>query len=55
MDRISFRFYNGHTEAMIVPEFVMDNGSKLIFAANLLPSAGRLRMPYIMAYDMDHW
>lgn len=52
MDRISFKFFYGHTEAMMIPEFIMDNGKKLIFMADLLPSAGHLRLPYIMAYDI---
>lgn len=52
MDRITFRYYYGHTEAMMLPEFVMDNGKKLIFMADLLPSVGHLRLPYIMAYDI---
>ena len=52
MDRISFKFYYGHTEAMMLPEFVMDNGKKLIFMADLLPSVGHLRLPYIMAYGI---
>lgn len=52
MERISFRYYYGHTEAMMLPEFVMDNGKKLIFMADLLPSVGHLRLPYIMAYDI---
>jgi glyoxylase-like metal-dependent hydrolase (beta-lactamase superfamily II) len=52
MDRISFRFYYGHTEAMMVPEFTMDNGKKLIYMTDLLPSVGHLRLPYIMAYDI---
>ncbi|MGE5356140.1 MAG: MBL fold metallo-hydrolase [Deltaproteobacteria bacterium] len=52
MEKISFRFYYGHTEAMMLPEFIMDNGRKLIFMADLLPSVGHLRLPYIMSYDI---
>jgi glyoxylase-like metal-dependent hydrolase (beta-lactamase superfamily II) len=52
MDRISFRYYYGHTEAMMLPEFIMDNGKKLIYMADLLPSVGHLRLPYVMAYDI---
>ena len=42
----------GHTEAMMLPEFTMDNGKKLIYMADLLPSVGHLRLPYVMAYDI---
>jgi glyoxylase-like metal-dependent hydrolase (beta-lactamase superfamily II) len=52
MDRIRFRYYFGHTEAMMLPEFTMDNGKKLIYMADLLPSVGHLRLPYVMAYDI---
>lgn len=52
MDRIRFRFYYGHTEAMMLPEFIMDNGKKLIYMADLLPSVAHLRLPYIMSYDI---
>lgn len=52
MDRINFRFYYGHTEAMLIPEFVMDNGQKLIYMADLMPSTAHVRLPYVMSYDI---
>lgn len=52
MDRIEFGFYYGHTEAMTVPEFIMDNGQKLIYMADLMPSTAHVRLPYVMSYDI---
>ena len=52
MERINFRFYYGHTEAMLIPEFEMDNGHKLIYMADLMPSTAHVRLPYVMAYDI---
>ncbi len=52
MDRIEFGFYYGHTEAMMVPEFTMDNGKKLIYMADLMPSTAHVRLPYVMSYDI---
>ena len=51
IDRISFRFYYGHTEAMMVPEFTMDNGKKLIYMSDLLPSVGHLRLLFRHEYQ----
>lgn len=40
----------GHTDAMMIP--VIKNGDKkIVFAADLLPSAGHIPLPYVMAYD----
>ena len=52
MDRITVDFYYGHTEAMMVPTIQLDTGKKLVFTADLLPSAHHVRMPYVMAYDV---
>ncbi|HHB51842.1 MAG TPA: MBL fold metallo-hydrolase [Saprospiraceae bacterium] len=52
MDKISIGFYYGHTEAMMVPEFEMDNGKKLIYMADLMPSTAHVRLPYVMSYDI---
>jgi len=52
MERINFRFYYGHTEAMLIPEFEMDNGHKLIYMADLMPSTAHVRLPYVMSYDI---
>ena len=49
---ISVRFVNGHTQAMMLPQ-INYNGKTVVFMADLLPSAGHIPIPYIMAYDMQ--
>ena len=51
-DNISVRFVNGHTQAMMLPQ-INCNGKTVVFMADLLPSAGHIPIPYIMAYDMQ--
>jgi glyoxylase-like metal-dependent hydrolase (beta-lactamase superfamily II) len=51
-DVIDMQFVYGHTEAMMIPEIKLDNGEKLIYMADLLPSSGHVRLPYIMSYDI---
>jgi glyoxylase-like metal-dependent hydrolase (beta-lactamase superfamily II) len=46
-----FRIVNGHTRAMMLPQLEY-KGRKVVFMADLLPSAGHIPLPYIMAYDM---
>lgn len=41
----------GHTHKMMIPELDF-NGRKLYYCADLLPSSGHLRMPYVMSYDV---
>ena len=45
------RFVNGHTNAMMLPQLTY-KGRTVVFMADLLPSAGHLPIPYVMAYDM---
>jgi glyoxylase-like metal-dependent hydrolase (beta-lactamase superfamily II) len=45
------RFVNGHTSAMMLPQ-LRYKGRTIVFMADLLPSAGHLPIPYVMAYDM---
>jgi len=47
---LSFMEVNGHTEAMMLPIIQHSKGT-LAFMADLIPSAGHLPMPYVMAYD----
>jgi len=49
---ISVRFVSGHTESMMLPH-INYNGKTVVFMADLLPSAGHIPIPYIMAYDMQ--
>jgi glyoxylase-like metal-dependent hydrolase (beta-lactamase superfamily II) len=50
-DNISIRFVDGHTEAMMLPQLKYKDRT-IVYMADLLPSAGHIPMPYIMAYDM---
>ncbi|MEM1216115.1 MAG: MBL fold metallo-hydrolase [Bacteroidota bacterium] len=49
---IRVRFVYGHTEAMMLPIFEQ-NGETLVYAADLLPASYHVRMPYVMAYDVQ--
>lgn len=51
-DAITVDYYYGHTEALMVPTIHLDEGKKLVFTADLLPSAHHVRMPYVMSYDV---
>jgi len=48
---IKLRIVNGHTQAMMLPQ-INYKGKTIVFMADLLPSAGHLPIPYVMAYDM---
>lgn len=48
---ICLRFVSGHTESMMLPQITY-KGSTIVFMADLLPSAGHIPIPYVMAYDM---
>ena len=48
---MKFRFVYGHTHAMMLPQ-INYNGKKIVFMADLLPSAGHIPLPYVMGYDM---
>jgi len=50
-ESISVRFVNGHTESMMLPE-IKYKDKTVVFMADLLPSAGHIPIPYVMAYDM---
>ena len=50
-ENISVRFVSGHTESMMLPQ-IKYNGKTIVFMADLLPSAGHIPIPYVMAYDM---
>ena len=45
-------FVYGHTEAMMLP-LIQWNGKTLVYCADLIPSAGHIPVPYVMAYDMN--
>ena len=49
---IKVRFVDGHTMAQMI--LFIDTGEEtVVFPADLMPSAWHLRLPYIMAYDMQ--
>jgi glyoxylase-like metal-dependent hydrolase (beta-lactamase superfamily II) len=41
----------GHTESMMLPHISI-NGKTVAYMADLIPSAGHLPLPYVMAYDV---
>jgi glyoxylase-like metal-dependent hydrolase (beta-lactamase superfamily II) len=51
-ENITVDYFYGHTEALMVPTFHLPNGKRVVFTADLLPSAGHVKMPYIMSYDI---
>ena len=50
-ENISVRFVSGHTQSMMLPQ-INFNGKTIVYMADLLPSAGHIPLPYVMAYDM---
>lgn len=50
-EHISVRFVHGHTRSMMLPQ-IRYGDNTLVFMADLLPSAGHIPIPYVMAYDM---
>jgi len=48
---IDVLYAHGHTDAMMLPK-IKYKGKTIVFMADLLPSAGHIPIPYIMAYDM---
>lgn len=50
-NNISLRFVEGHTAGMMLPQITY-KGRTIVFMADLLPSAGHIPLPYVMAYDM---
>ncbi len=51
-ENISVRFVSGHTESMMLPQ-IKYHDKTVVFMADLLPSAGHIPIPYVMAYDMN--
>ncbi len=41
----------GHTAAMMLPQ-IKYKDKTIVYMADLLPSAGHIPLPYVMAYDM---
>jgi glyoxylase-like metal-dependent hydrolase (beta-lactamase superfamily II) len=51
MEGINIRLVNGHTEAMMLPQFQYKDQT-ILYAADLLPSMHHISLPWIMGYDM---
>jgi glyoxylase-like metal-dependent hydrolase (beta-lactamase superfamily II) len=49
-ENIEIVFVDGHTEKMMLP-LITYKGRKILYCADLFPSAGHIPLPYIMAYD----
>ncbi len=47
---IRIRFVSGHTDSMMLPH-IKYKEKNIVYMADLLPSAGHIPIPYIMAYD----
>jgi glyoxylase-like metal-dependent hydrolase (beta-lactamase superfamily II) len=50
-ENISFRFVNGHTDMMMLPQLSY-KGKTVVYMADLLPSIAHIPLPYVMGYDM---
>ncbi|MBR2649663.1 MAG: MBL fold metallo-hydrolase [Sediminibacterium sp.] len=50
-ERVSIRFVNGHTRAMMLPQIKYKEYT-IVYMADLLPSVAHIPLPYIMGYDM---
>ncbi|HEX8314113.1 MAG TPA: MBL fold metallo-hydrolase [Flavisolibacter sp.] len=50
-ENISLRFVEGHTAAMMLPQ-IRYKDKTIVYMADLLPGAGHIPIPYVMAYDM---
>ncbi|MBL7713254.1 MAG: MBL fold metallo-hydrolase [Chitinophagaceae bacterium] len=51
-DNILVRYMKGHTESMMLPLIPYRN-TRILFCADLIPSAAHISIPWVMAYDMQ--
>lgn len=49
---VQVKFVYGHTQAMMIPH-IQYKGKTLVYMADLLASAGHVKLPYVMAYDVQ--
>lgn len=49
---IDIMFVDGHTEHMMLP-LISYNGRKILFAADLIPSAAHVPLAWVMSYDVQ--
>jgi glyoxylase-like metal-dependent hydrolase (beta-lactamase superfamily II) len=50
---IEVKVFNGHTIGMIAPLIHLENGRKILYAADLYPSAAHIPANYVMSYDIQ--
>ncbi len=50
-DNVSVRFTYGHTDAMMLPQ-VTYKGKTILYAADLIPTAAHIPVPYVAGYDV---
>jgi glyoxylase-like metal-dependent hydrolase (beta-lactamase superfamily II) len=48
---VDVRFFNGHTEAQLIP-FINYHGKTIVYTADFLASASHIPLPYIPSYDI---
>lgn len=51
LDAAKIRLVSGHTKDMMLPQ-IKYKDKTIVYVADLLPSAGHIPIPYVMAYDM---
>lgn len=49
---IQLRTVYGHTEAMQLPLIDLPDGRRIVYCADLIPSAAHLSLPWVMAFDV---
>lgn len=50
-ENVELIFVDGHTEKQMLP-LLSYKGRKILFCGDLIPSAGHIPVPYVMAYDV---
>lgn len=51
-DQLGSLTMNGHTQGMQLPWVENERGERLVYAADLIPMAAHVPLPWVMAYDM---
>lgn len=50
-ENVKVRFTYGHTDAMMLPQ-IHYKGKTILYAADLIPTAGHIPIPYVAGYDV---
>jgi len=51
-EHIEIMFAYGHTKSMMIPIIKLEDGRKLVYMADLIPSSLHIPLPYVASYDM---